>query len=579
MRGLLLHSARWGLLAVIVLAIHFRHAQLTRRPVDQQDILASLEQVQSVLPSATAWGAIDDTHQGRFIQNAQGEQVGFVVETSPSADRIIGYSGPNNVLLVFDTQANLQGAVLLSSGDTSDHVAKIRANPAFLEKLKGKTWQELAQMSDVDGVTGATLTSIAILQGIITRLDGAPPNLLFPDPPTLALVQDWFPSAASITPGRDSAESIVKDANGETLGILWRTSPGTDKRLGYQGPTDGLLALDPQARTIIGIGINKSYDNTRYVEDVQMDWSMHRFKNMPLEDFAGLTVGRGEDLEGVSGATMTSQTLFRNLIDTAADRLAPPPAPPVNSVAESPLSPLLVWFRAPQFRLRDYLIIAFILGGLLLAFTNLRGRASVRRTWQLVLVLYLGLISGDFVSQALLVGWSRNGLPWRIAPGLVLLTLAAFLVPFATKTQLYCHHLCPHGAAQELVKRRLPWQWRIPAWLERPLSTLPAALLVFVLATALVPLSVNLASIEPFDAYVWHTAGWITITIAIVGLLTSLFVPMAYCRYGCPTGALLGYLRRNARSDRLTRQDLLAALLAAIGLLSLVSRDWLPLGG
>src|SRR5690606_36019218 len=77
-RGLFLHSARWGLLAVIVLAIHLRHAQLTRRPADQPAILASLEQVQSVMPAATAWGAIDEAHQGRSILNHENEQVGFV---------------------------------------------------------------------------------------------------------------------------------------------------------------------------------------------------------------------------------------------------------------------------------------------------------------------------------------------------------------------------------------------------------------------------------------------------------------------------------------------------------------------
>src|SRR5690606_9597507 len=231
---------------------------------------------------------------------------------------------------------------------------------------------------------------------------------------------------------------------------------------------------------------------------------------------------------GVSGATMTSQTLFRNLIDVATARLAPPPPPATADAAPFASFPIMDWLRSPQFRPRDYVLVAFILGGLLLAFTNLRGRTWIRRCWQLALVLYLGLVSGDFVSQAQLVGWSRNGLPWRIAPGLVLLTLAALLVPFATKTQLYCHHLCPHGAAQELLKRRLPWQWRIPAWLERGLSTLPAVLLVFVCAAALVPLSVNLVSIEPFDAYIWRSAGWATIVIAIIGFVASLFVPMAY---------------------------------------------------
>ncbi|MEJ6524143.1 MAG: hypothetical protein QNL65_08200, partial [Opitutales bacterium] len=47
------------------------------------------------------------------------------------------------------------------------------------------------------------------------------------------------------------------------------------------------------------------------------------------------------------------------------------------------------------------------------------------------------------------------------------------------------------------------------------------------------------AILEPFDGYVWEVAGVVTIAIALISLHTSAFVPMAYCRYGCPTGAML----------------------------------------
>ena len=56
-----------------------------------------------------------------------------------------------------------------------------------------------------------------------------------------------------------------------------------------------------------------------------------------------------------------------------------------------------------------------------------------------------------------------------------------------------------------------------------------------------------------------------------VGLVASLFVPMAYCRYGCPTGALLGYLRYNRRSDRLGAGDGVAALCLAVAVVLYVT--------
>jgi hypothetical protein len=80
----------------------------------------------------------------------------------------------------------------------------------------------------------------------------------------------------------------------------------------------------------------------------------------------------------------------------------------------------------------------------------------------------------------------------------------------------------------------------------------------------------NLVNIEPFDAYSWRAAAWPTTAVAIVGLIASLFVPMAYCRYGCPTGAVLEYLRRHGRSDRLTRADWFAAACLAAAVLLLL---------
>jgi hypothetical protein len=76
----------------------------------------------------------------------------------------------------------------------------------------------------------------------------------------------------------------------------------------------------------------------------------------------------------------------------------------------------------------------------------------------------------------------------------------------------------------------------------------------------------NLAAIEPFDAYVPRVAGGATLTIAVVGLLASLLEPMAYCRYGCPTGAVLNYVRRRGVGDGFQKRDLAALALLALAL-------------
>ena len=357
----------------------------------------------------------------------------------------------------------------------------------------------------------------------------------------------------------------MQDAAGEPLGLLMRTSPRTDSRMGYQGPTDGLLALDATGETVLGIGIKRSFDTPQYVEDVTLDWTfMHRFDGLSLAEFTRETVGAGGTVEGVSGATMTSQTLVANLID-AGERLRQIRHQAAARETELRVEP---WWAAlqPDWQWRDLGTVAIVFGAMLMAFTNLRGRTSIRRGWQLVLMIGLGLMNADLLSQSLLVGWARSGPAWRHAAGLCVLAGASLLIPLTTKTQLYCHHLCPHGAAQELLRGRLRWQWHLPTKLRTLLSYLPGVLLLTVLGTALWRWPVSLGDLEPFDAWSLGIAGGITFAIAVGGLISSMFVPMAYCRFGCPTGALLGYLRRNARSDQLTARDglaLAAALLAA----------------
>jgi NosR/NirI family nitrous oxide reductase transcriptional regulator len=52
--------------------------------------------------------------------------------------------------------------------------------------------------------------------------------------------------------------------------------------------------------------------------------------------------------------------------------------------------------------------------------------------------------------------------------------------------------------------------------------------------------------------------------IFVVGLAASSRYPMAYCRHGCPTGALLDHLRLNRKSSVFGWQDGVLACCLAI---------------
>ncbi|MFK7818625.1 MAG: 4Fe-4S binding protein, partial [Planctomycetaceae bacterium] len=149
--------------------------------------------------------------------------------------------------------------------------------------------------------------------------------------------------------------------------------------------------------------------------------------------------------------------------------------------------------------------------------------------------------------------------------GLLFLTLAAFSVPIFSGRNVYCSHLCPHGAVQQLVRNRIPWRIKLSKRWTRLLSLLPGLLLLWVVVIATGGFAFSLVDIEPFDAWLFRVAGIATVTVAIVGLVASLFVPMAYCRFGCPTGALLQFVRRNRLSRDFARRDVFAIGCVVVG--------------
>jgi hypothetical protein len=351
----------------------------------------------------------------------------------------------------------------------------------------------------------------------------------------------------------------VRGAGGTEIGRIVRTTPAADDVVGYQGPTETLIGLDANGK-IIGLAVGRSFDNEPYVGYVREEpYFLEFFNGRTLAELSKTDLAEA-GVEGVSGATMTSLAVARGTVLAAEEYLQA--FQEQRRHAEQAARPEPAWRPTP----RDMGTAAVVVAGLLIGLTSLRGRRWIRWPFLAVLVGYLGFVNGDMLSQALLVGWAGHGVPMRSAAGLAFLTVAALAVPLVSKSNVYCSHICPHGAAQQLLKDRLPWRLHLPRWLQRGLSLVPGLLLVWVVLVPMAGLGFSLVDIEPFDAYVFRIAGWATLAIALVGLVASLFVPMAYCRFGCPTGALLGFLRYNRRSDRLNVRDGIAALCLAVAI-------------
>lgn len=497
----------------------------------------TLEDARTFFPQAAALSAAD--HRGVCtVYDAAGEPTGSVLRTAPFTDHITGYSGPHDLLVALGKDGAVSGLRVLHSADTPDHLDMVLRDPHFLQSFTG--WKPGTPLP-ATAVGGATLTSASMAESLQHRLSGGAPSLRFTDDLTLAEVRSVFPQAAAFTSKGDRWE--LHDAGGALLGMLLRSSPASDDVMGYRGPTETLIALQPDGRTIGPVAIRKSYDTESYVARVRSDETyLQSFRGRTVEEMAALDFAR-EGIEGVSGATQTSWAIAEGLRQRMA---APPPAKAGR------------WLPAG----RDWLSLAVVAGALLLAFTPLRGKAWCRTTWQALLMVWALWTGGDLVSIALLAGWAGHGIPWSVAPGAALIVGAALFLPWLTRRQVYCHQICPHGAAQQWLGklRRHKWQVR-PQW-DRALQWLPWLLL----ATAVLLLGLRLspAALEPFDAWVWRAGAVLPLVIAVVGLVLSIFIPQAYCRYGCPTGALLSFMRSTGSQDRFGRRDLAFAILLAV---------------
>ncbi|MCB9874142.1 MAG: FMN-binding protein [Planctomycetaceae bacterium] len=548
-RGMVFHVLRVGTVVAIVWLIRDQHREFILELASQEDVPIEIERVRKFYADVAELRPTVAGPTGVFDE--AGEQLGYFVQTSPTSDHIVGYSGPTDTLIAFDTDSRILGIDILNSRDTREHVADVQRDKLFMTALVGKSWNQVRDSANVDAVSGATLTSLAILEGINHRLGGNTPSLRFPQPVEVAEVHEWFPSASALRHSQASATMLdVIDADDLLLGHVTRSSPATDTEMGYQGPTDTLIAFDLEEQ-VVGLQLRKSYDNEPYVGYVRDEkYFRDRFNGLTVHELAKIDIDEMR-VEGVSGATMTSMAVAYGLPNAAQAALEPPAVVQRRFVVAT----------------RDIGTAIVLVVAIAFCFTRLRGNRVARLAFQLVLVGYFGFINGDMLSQALLVGWAQSGVPWRLAPGLLALVAISLVTPAFSKKQLYCHHICPFGAAQQLIRNRLPWKPRLSSRLSRTLQTIPAVLLTVILLTAMLHWPVNLAGIEPFDAFFFlGVIGVASIVVALIGIIASAFVPMAYCRFGCPTGAFLNQLRRNAQSERVTRRDVFAVVMLVIAI-------------
>jgi NosR/NirI family transcriptional regulator, nitrous oxide reductase regulator len=532
-------------LGLLVAAFFCLHAATARREagnsnaLDPQRILPVLK---SFLPKAATIGTPDPDDRLCPVMDRNGEILGWAAQTSPESLTITGYSGASNLLVVFDASRRVIGTTLLDSADTVGHVEKVTDTPEFFQQWNGRSQSSLSQPGKPAIITGASLTSEAMARGLAARFGAAGMDRWFPAETDISDVRVWFPEAAELKGTR------VFGKDGRLLGSVLRASRMDVAVRGFQGASDVLVALDSSEKTIVGVAMPGSRDNEPYTSDVRDGL---RFE----KPFAGMPVADAMDLEPgstlmVSGASRTAEAVEETVKEMLVRHLAAP-------IEDKP------WLG-----LRDWAAFVWIAAGMWIGFGPQRGNRKLRALFAVISVVgggwWLGLMTGQdqWIKSSMRGSLSGTALP------LLALTAAALLVPAVSGKNIYCARLCPHGAAQEWMGRLRKRRFALPPRWHRFFGSVPWLTLGLLWLLAFLGIGFPFANAEPFEVWSAGFFALMPVLIFLIGLAGAVFLPQAYCHYGCPTGAVLKFL--SSSPVRLTRRDAVIGAVVALAWLSLL---------
>ena len=228
-------------------------------------------------------------------------------------------------------------------------------------------------------------------------------------------------------------------------------------------------------------------------------------------------------VDGVTGATYSSNAIIGNM--KAGLQYA------AKNVKETSF--------LDRLDLRAKTIIGFIVV-LMAAIIPLFVKNKRYRVFQLLLnFVVLGLWGGTFISWSVLVGFMSGGMNVWISLIPIIMLITAFIYPLFGKKNYYCTHVCPLGSVQELAGMTNHNKLKMSKQTVQNLEHFRKLLFWVLMILMLAGVWSQWMDYELFVAFIFKSAAWVIILIAVVFILLSFFVPRPYCRFVCPMGSLL----------------------------------------
>ena len=255
-----------------------------------------------------------------------------------------------------------------------------------------------------------------------------------------------------------------------------------------------------------------------------------------LTKWNGRTVEEAQKLkvDAVSGATFSSKAIIGNVqrgLQYAAK----------NPVQDS------IWAEM-DFSSKA---IAGLIVVLLAAIVPLFVKDRRYRISQLILnVIVLGFWCGSFLNYTSIVSYMSNGMNVLTLIVPVIMLITAFVYPLFGKKSYYCTHVCPFGSLQELAGKCVGYKIKMKPKTTKRLDMFRQLLWAVLMLCLWTGVWFDWIDYEPFSAFVFQSASWVVIVIAIVFVALSTVIVRPYCRFVCPTGSLFKYSQQSTSKNK-----------------------------
>ena len=160
---------------------------------------------------------------------------------------------------------------------------------------------------------------------------------------------------------------------------------------------------------------------------------------------------------------------------------------------------------------------------------------------QILNVIVLGFWCGSFLNYTSIISYMSNGMNVVALIVPVIMLITAFVYPLFGKKSYYCTHVCPFGSLQELAGKCVGYKVRMKPTTAKRLDWFRQILWTILMLCLWTGIWFDWIDYEPFSAFVFQSASWIVIAIAITFVALSTVIMRPYCRFVCPTGSLLKY--------------------------------------